>query len=73
MTEEDTIREGWVHLANLGRRISELDDAEKGYKDPAKRIKHLLVALPAPYKSMRTTINAQKGLKPEEILMLLES
>jgi hypothetical protein len=73
MQETQSIRSAWVHLANLGRQIAEMDPAEAAYKDPSKRIKHLLAALPHAYQSMRTTINAQVNLQPDDILMLLES
>ncbi|GIZ47373.1 hypothetical protein CKM354_001046600 [Cercospora kikuchii] len=73
MEPGDTIRKSWVHLGNLGRRIAEIDQRESHYKTPETRIKHLLFALPAEYKSTRQAIQAQRDLEPEEILQLLEA
>ena len=73
MQEGQSIRNAWIYLANLGRQIAEMDAAEGAYKEPSKRIKHLLAALPPAYKGMRTTINAQANLLPDQILLLLES
>jgi hypothetical protein len=73
MQDGQGIRSAWVHLTNLGRQIAEIDPTEKAYKEPSKRIKHLLAALPPAYRSTRSTINAQVGLTPEQILLLLES
>jgi len=73
MQDGQGVRSAWVHLTNLGRQIAEIDPTEKAYKEPSKRIKHLLAALPPAYRSTRSTINAQVGLTPEQILLLLES
>jgi len=73
MTEEWTIRKAWVHLGNLARRIAEVDPEEAHYKQPERRLKHLLSALPEVYQSTKDTILAQPALSYENSLQLLES
>lgn len=73
MTEEWTIRKAWVYLGNLARRIAEVDPQEAHYKEPERRLKHLLSALPEVYQSTKDTILAQPSLSYENSLQLLES
>ncbi|KAF2206123.1 hypothetical protein CERZMDRAFT_54456, partial [Cercospora zeae-maydis SCOH1-5] len=73
MTEDMTIRKAWVQLASMARRIAEVDPQEAHYKEPERRLKHLLNSLPEAYQSTKDTILAQQSMSYESALQLLES
>lgn len=58
MIDGMTIRQAWVHLGNLVRRIAEVDPAEAHYREPTRKLKHLLQALPEVYLGTKNTILA---------------
>lgn len=75
MTEEDHVRTAWSWISQMAKRIAEVDPSEKHLKEPKRKARILLSALPPRFESTKNAIMAQPSLEGdhEQILLILES